>query len=375
MDFSLNDIQQQLQDSVTRFVRDQYAFDTWRKVVATEKGFKEETWKQMAELGWLGVAIPEDFGGLGGTAIDTAIIMEGFGRGLVAEPYLTTAVIGASALSLGGSQGVKEELLPKVAEGNLKLALAQAEPTSRYNLHDVQTTAKKDGAGYVIDGTKAVVFDAPSADKLIVTARTGGGRFDKKGITLFLIDRKAAGVSLRDYRTVDNRRGADITLKGVKADAGSVLGQVDNGLVLLEEVVDIAISALAAESVGCMQMLCDTTNDYLKTRKQFGQPIGNFQVLQHRMVDMWINLETARSMSLMASMKVSDAAERPKALAATKTQIGQAGRFVGYQSIQLHGGMGMTDELSVGHYVKRLMTIDTMFGPADHHLQRFAAMG
>jgi alkylation response protein AidB-like acyl-CoA dehydrogenase len=375
MDFSLSDIQQQLQDSVLRFVRDQYPFETWRKVVATEKGFKDENWKQMAELGWLGVAVPEDFGGLGGGPVDTAVIMEGFGRGLVAEPYLTTAVIGGNFLAKGGSDAMKQELLPKLVEGNLKLAFAQAEPTSRFNLADVQTTAKKAGSDYTLDGQKAVVFDAPSADKLVVTARTAGSRFDKQGITVFLVDRKAPGVSLREYRTLDNRRGAEVALKGVKVGADAVLGKVDNGLALVEEVVDYAISALAAEAVGCMQVLCDTTNEYLKTRKQFGRPIGDFQVLQHRMVDMWINLEQARSMSLMASMKLDDPAERPKALAATKTQIGQAGRFVGYQSIQLHGGMGMTDELNVGHYVKRLLAIDTMFGPADHHLQRFAQMG
>jgi alkylation response protein AidB-like acyl-CoA dehydrogenase len=375
MDFSLSDIQQQLQDSVLRFVREQYPFETWRKVVATEKGFKDENWKQMAELGWLGVAIPEDFGGLGGGPVDTSVIMEGFGRGLVAEPYLTTAVIGGTFLVKGGTDAQKQELLPKLIEGNLKLAFAQAEPTSRYNLGDVQTTAKKSGNDYTLDGHKAVVLDAPSADKLIVTARTAGSRFDKNGITLFLVDRTAPGVSLREYRTVDNRRGAEVTLSGVKVGADRVIGQVDGGLPLVEEVVDYAISALAAEAVGCMQVLCDTTNEYLKTRKQFGRPIGEFQVLQHRMVDMWINLEQARSMSLMASMKLDDPAERPKALAATKTQIGQAGRFVGYQSIQLHGGMGMTDELNVGHYVKRLLAIDTMFGTADHHLQRFAQMG
>lgn len=375
MDFSLSDIQQQLQDSVLRFVREQYPFETWRKVVATEKGFKDENWKQMAELGWLGVAIPEDFGGLGGGPVDTSVIMEGFGRGLVAEPYLTTAVIGGTFLVKGGTDAQKQELLPKLIGGNLKLAFAQAEPTSRYNLGDVQTTAKKSGNDYTLDGHKAVVLDAPSADKLIVTARTAGSRFDKNGITLFLVDRTAPGVSLREYRTVDNRRGAEVTLSGVKVGADRVIGQVDGGLPLVEEVVDYAISALAAEAVGCMQVLCDTTNEYLKTRKQFGRPIGEFQVLQHRMVDMWINLEQARSMSLMASMKLDDPAERPKALAATKTQIGQAGRFVGYQSIQLHGGMGMTDELNVGHYVKRLLAIDTMFGTADHHLQRFAQMG
>ena len=376
MDFSLNDEQRQLKDSVDRFVREQYSFDKWRKVIGTSLGYSDDNWRQMAELGWLGVSVPEADGGLGGTPVETMVIMEGIGQGLVVEPYLSTVVLGGGLLARGGSAAQKQAILPKLIEGKLKLAFAHAEPQARYVLQDVATTAKADGGGFVLNGKKIVVFDAPSADQLIVSARTGGSSRDANGISLFLVDSKAKGVSRNDYRTLDHRRAADVTLENVKVDAAALLGKKDGGLPLIEAVVDQAFGALTAEAVGAMQVLCDTTNEYLKTRKQFGVAIGSFQALQHRMVDIWIALEQARSMAYMIAIRLEDqdAAVRKRAAAAAKVQAGQSGRFVGQQAVQLHGGMGMTDELNVGHYMKRLMMIDLLFGNADHHRKRFADM-
>jgi alkylation response protein AidB-like acyl-CoA dehydrogenase len=373
MDFNLSDEQRQLKDSVERFVRDQYAFDKWRKTVTTEAGFREENWQQIAELGWLGVAVPEEFGGLGGNAVDIAVIMEGLGQGLVVEPYFSTAVLGGGLIANGASDAQKKALLAPLVEGKLKLAFAFAEHQARFNLSDVAVAAKKNGAGYVISGQKCVVFDAAAADQLIISARTAGGSAEAKGISLFLVDKKAKGLTVKGYRTLDHRRAADVSFDQVAVGADALIGKPDEALPLIESVADHAISALAAEAVGCMQVLCDTTNEYLKTRKQFGRPIGQFQVLQHRMVDMWIALEQARSVNYMLAVKVSEPPrERAKAAAATKTTIGQSGRFVGQQAVQLHGGMGMSDELNVGHYMKRLMMIDLLFGNADHHRKRFA---
>jgi pimeloyl-CoA dehydrogenase small subunit len=372
MDFSLSDEQRQLQDSVGRFVRERYPFDQWRKITDTPEGFRADNWRQMAELGWLGVSFSEDAGGFGGSAVDTMVVMEGLGRGLVAEPYLSTVVLGGGFLQHGGSKAQKDELLPKLIEGNLKLAFAQAETQSRFALDDVATTAKAGDGGYILNGRKIVVYDAPAADKLVVSARTAGGPRDAAGISLFLVDRDAPGVHLRGYRTLDRRRAADITFDNVKLGAGALIGTKDNGLPLMQLVVDHGIAALAAEAVGAMQLLTDTTNEYLKTRKQFGKPIGSFQALQHRMVDIFIATEQARSMSYMIAMKLdAPTIERTRAASAAKTQIGQSGRFVGQQAVQLHGGMGMSDEMHVGHYMKRLMMIDMLFGNADFHRDRF----
>jgi len=375
MDFSFSDEQRQLKDGVERFVRDRYQFDQWKKLAASDLGYSEDNWRQMAELGWLAVGIPEDFGGFGGP-VETMIIMEGFGRGMVLEPYLSTVVIGGALIGRGGSAAQKEAILPKIAEGGVKLSLAFAEHQSRYNLADVATTAKADGGGFTLSGRKCVVLDAPSADQLIVSARTAGGPRDGNGVSLFLVDAKAPGVQMRAYRTLDRRRGADIEFSNVKLGADALVGERDAGLAILDYASENAIGALAAESVGAMQVLHDTTNEYLKTRKQFGVPIGAFQVLQHRMVDIHIALEQARSMAYMIAMKLEaeSGVERARAASATKTQVGQSGKFVGQQSVQLHGGMGMTDELVVGHYKKRLMMNDVLFGNADHHRRRFGEL-
>jgi alkylation response protein AidB-like acyl-CoA dehydrogenase len=300
------------------------------------------------------------------------VVMEAFGRGLVVEPYFASVVLGGNFLVNGGSDALKQKLLPKLAEGKLKMAFAYAEKQSRYDLHDVEFKAAKDGDSYVLNGEKGVVFHAAAADKIVVSARTGGGSRDEKGITVFLVDSGADGLSRRDYPTVDGLRASELSFDNVSAEA--VLGEVDNGLALIETVVQHGIAAVSAEAVGCMDVLLDTTNEYLKTREQFGQPIGKFQAVQHRMADMFIKCEEARSMCYLATMRLdeSDPVERAKTSSAAKVQIGESARFVGQQSVQLHGGMGMTDELHVGHYFKRLTMIDTMFGNKDHHLKRYA---
>ncbi|MBI1239125.1 MAG: pimeloyl-CoA dehydrogenase small subunit [Alphaproteobacteria bacterium] len=375
MDFSFTEEQTLLRNSVQKFIQDRYDFDTRRKVARSEAGWRPEIWKQFAELGLLGAAIPEDFGGLGGGPVETMIIMEEFGRGLVIEPFLSTAVICANAVRHEGSKMQKEQWLPAIANGDAIVAFAFAEPQGRYNLADLTTTAKKSGDGFTLSGQKAVVIGAPFSNYLLVTARTSGGQRDTNGITLFGIPKDTKGISLRDYPTVDGLRASEVTFENVSVSKDFVVGEVDNGLPLIERVVDEAIAALAAEATGGMKVLLDTTVEYSKTRKQFGTPIGKFQVLQHRMVDMFMNYEQSVSITYMVTLKLEEEAkERAKAASAAKVQIGKAGRFIGQQAVQIHGGMGMTDELNVGHYFKRLTMIDTQFGNIDHHLKRYAAL-
>ena len=374
MDFSLSEEEQLLKDSVERFIREEYTLPQRRDLVASEEGFSRENWAKMAELGWLGASFPEAYGGYGGGAVATMIIMEAFGQGLVVEPFMASIVLGGGLVLAGGDEAQKLEILPALAEGKMMLAFGYAERQSRYDLFDVETKAEKDGDSYVLNGHKGVVFHAAVADKIIVTARTSGGSRDKDGITLFILDKGAAGLSRRDYPTVDGYRASELTLENVRAEA--VLGAVDGGYAIVETVAQQGVAALAAEAVGCMSVLLDTTNEYVKTRKQFGQPIGKFQVIQHRMADMFIACEEARSMSYLATLRLDDAdpTERARASASTKVQIGKSGTYVSQQAVQLHGGMGMTDELNVGHYFKRLTMIDTMLGDQDYHLKRYAEM-
>jgi alkylation response protein AidB-like acyl-CoA dehydrogenase len=375
MDFSLSEEQKLLADSVDRFVRARYDFGDWRKLARSAEGFSRDNWRQMAELGWLGAAIAEEFGGLGGGPVETMVIAQGLGRGLVLEPYFPAAVLGGTLVGLAGSEAQKRAILPRLAAGETMLAFAYAEPQSRFDLADVATTARAVDGGYVLDGRKSVVLGAAAADTVIVAARTGGERRARQGISLFLVARDAPGLTRRDYRLADSRRAADLALENVRVDADALLGARDAALEVIERAADHAIAALAAEAVGAMQFLHETTLAYLKNRKQFGRPIADFQVLQHRMVDMMIAIEQAKSLSMVATLKLAaPAAERAKAASAAKVQIGRSGRFVGQQAVQLHGGMGMTDELHVGHHMKRLMMIDTLFGNADHHLARFAGL-
>ncbi len=374
MDFSFTEEQSMLRDTVASYLADHYDFDKRRAAVGKEPGWRPEVWKAFAEeLGILGAPFSEELGGLGGGPIDNMIVMEEFGKALVVEPYLGTVVIGGGFLKHSGHAGAAD-LIGSVIEGKTLFAFAQAEPQSRYNLASVATTAKKDGAGWTLNGHKAVVMGAPFATHLIVTARTSGGERDAGGISVFLVDKSAKGVTTRDYPTVDGNRASEVYFENVSVGADALIGTADNGLPLVEKVVDEAIAAVCAEACGVLSRLHTGTLEYTKQRKQFGAPISSFQVLQHRMVDMFINVEQAISMTYMANIKVSDDAERAKAASAAKVQIGKACRFVGQNAIQLHGGMGMTDEMAIGHYFKRATMIESAFGSVDHHLARYETL-
>jgi pimeloyl-CoA dehydrogenase small subunit len=379
MDFDLNDEQRQLKDSVDRLLADTYGDLAQRMVYMQEpKGYKAALWQQYADLGLLAVPFAEEHGGLGQGLTETMIIAEAFGRALATEPYMASIVLAGGALRHSGNAALLEELVPPIAEGKLTLALAHQERQSRFDLADVATTARGDGKGsYTLEGEKLVVLAGDSADKLIVTARVSGGRTDRGGIGLFLVDAKANGVTRRGYPTQDGMRAADVTLSAVRVTPEAVVAGPEKGLQVLERAVDETIAALSAEAVGAMAGLHELTVDYLKTRKQFGVPIGSFQVLQHKAVDMLTALEEARSMAYYATMMAAepDERERRRAMAAAKVQIGKSARFVGETAIQLHGGIGMTMEYKAGHYFKRLTMIDMAFGDADHHLRELARMG
>ena len=373
MDFSFTEEQTLLRNSVQGLLAAKYDFDTRRKIVKSADGMSKEVWAQFAEMGLLAAPFSEEQGGFGGGAIETMIVLEEMGRNLVVEPYVETVVIAGGFLREGGDADQQAAHIPGIVDGSTIWAFAYAEPQGRYNLADLVTTAKKDGAGYTINGYKAVVLGAPWAQKLIVTARTSGGQRDRDGVSVFIVDKNAAGVSTRDYPTVDGRRASEITFENVKVGADALIGAEGKGLPLVEKITDQAIAAISAEAVGCMGELNKATVEYCKTRKQFGVPIGKFQVLQHRMVDMFMAYEQSVSMTYMVNLKLEEnEAERIKAAAGAKVQIGKAGRFVGQQAVQLHGGMGMTDELNVGHYFKRLTMIDTQFGNVDHQLKRYS---
>ena len=374
MDFDFTEEQRLLDDTVRRLVKDEYDIAKRKAYIAEPEGFSRKLWQRYAELGLLGLPFAEAEGGFGGSAVETMIVMESFGRGLVVEPYLASVVLGGGLVTLAGSPAQKQAILPELAGGKLLLTFAHGERRSRYTLSDVETTAKKDAGGYVLSGKKGVVLHGDSAGRLIVSARSGGASRERKGLSLFLVDAKAKGVSRRGYPTVDGLRAAEITLDQVRVESDALLGSWGEAYPVIEHAVDRAIAALAAEAVGIMETLNATTLDYLKTRKQFGVPIGSFQALQHRMADMVVEFEQARSMATLAALSadLADARERRRVISAAKVQIGKSGRFVGQQAIQLHGGIGMTDEYSAGHYFKRLTMIDQTFGDADHHLDRFA---
>ena len=375
MDFSFTEEQSLLQDSVQRFVQNSYEFEARQKLIKTEEGFSRDNWSSFAELGWLALPFAEESGGFGGTAVETMIVMEEFGKGLVVEPYITTVIMAGSIIEDGGSTAQKEGVLADMMAGTRLAAVAYVEPQARFNLADVTTTATRSGDGYTINGFKGVVLGGPSADVLVVPARTSGDQRDAGGITLFLVDSSANGISRRDYPTIDGGRASEITFDNVEVSAGDVLGEMDAGLALLEVGINNGILAVCAEAVGAMEVLYKTTVEYCKTREQFGQPIGKFQVLQHRMVDMFMEHEQAKSLLYMAAIRMSedDELEARKAISALKVQVGKGGRFVGQNAIQLHGGMGMTDELNVGHYFKRITAVEILFGNADFHLKQYSS--
>ncbi len=377
MDFDLSEEQRLLKDSIDRLLADRYDFEARRRYSGTEEGFSRELWAQYAELGLLALPFAEEHGGFGGGPVETMMVMEALGRALALEPYLATIVLGGGLIRRGASDEQKASLIPGIAAGERLLAFAHTERRSRYDLHDVATTARRDGAAFVLDGEKSVVLHGDSADAILVTARVAGGRRDRGGIGLFLVDARDPGVSRRGYPTQDGQRAAEVSLSDVRVGPDGVIGDPEGALPLVERVVDEAMAALAAEAVGCMAEMHALTVEYLKTRKQFGTTIGSFQVLQHKAVDMFVALEQARSMAMFGTMMADsdDETERRRAAAATKVQIGRSGRIVGQNAIQLHGGVGMTMEFKVGHYFKRATMIDQTFGDADHHLERLGALG
>jgi pimeloyl-CoA dehydrogenase small subunit len=375
MDFDLTEEQRLLKDSVDRLVTDQYGFEQRKKYALEPAGYSTAMWDQLTELGLLGLPFEETLGGFGGGAVETAIVMEAFGRGLVLEPFFATVILGGGLLRRGAPAAVLGALGPRVAAGKLKLAFGHVERHSRYDLADVSTTARKDGGGYVLDGAKSVVIHGDSAERIFVTARIAGERRARDGIGLFLIDPATPGVSRRGYPTQDGQRAAELSFSNARVTGDDLMH--DNALPLIEHVVDEAIAALCAEAVGAMHAMHELTLEYLKTRKQFGRPIGSFQVLQHRSVDMLVAVEQARSMALFASVMAGEEnpIERRRAISAAKVQIGRSGKHVGQEAIQLHGGIGMTAEYAVGHYFKRVTVIEQLFGDADTHLSYLAQRG
>ena len=377
MDFDLTEEQRLLKDSVDGLLTDSYDFEARKKYQKEKGGWSKQVWSKLAEQGLLGLPFAEADGGFGAGAVETMIVMEALGRALVLEPYLATVVIGGGFLRHGGSDAQKSAHIPGIIDGSNTFAFAQLEKNSRYDLADVATTAKKKGSGWVIDGEKFVVINGENADTLIVTARTKGDRRDRSGVGVFLVPADAKGVTRKGYPTQDGLHAADIAFTGVEVDGSAAIGDGENALGLIERVVDEARTAMCAEAVGAMDESLKTTVEYIKTRKQFGVAIGTFQALQHRASDMFVALEQARSMSMFATMAADfdDPKERARAVAAAKVQIGKSGKFVGQQSIQLHGGIGMTQEAKIGHYFKRLTMIENTFGDTDYHLRRVTDAG
>ena len=374
MDFDLSEDQRLLQDSLGKLLKDKYGFEQRKAIIKSGAGWSRDVWAAYAELGLLGMPFAEEDGGLGYGAVETMIVMEQMGRALTLEPFLTTVVMGGGFLRHGATAAQRAAMVPQIAEGKLLLAFAHTEPQSRFDLHDVATSAKKEGEGWVIEGRKGVVVHGDTADQLIVTARISGARRDRDGIGVFLVPATAQGVTRRGFGTTDGQRAADITFDAVKVGADALL---PGGLALVERVVDETMAALAAEAIGCMEAAKDLTVDYLKTRKQFGRPIGSFQSLQHRAAEMMVCLEQARSMAMLAAMMAAepDAAERRRQMRAVKIEVGRNARFVGQQTVQMHGGIAMTMEYAGGHYLKRLTVIENMFGDIDHHLAALSEEG
>ncbi|MBI1403833.1 MAG: pimeloyl-CoA dehydrogenase small subunit [Porphyrobacter sp.] len=375
MDFNFTEEQEMVRDGLSRLVREQYDWETRRKAIASGAGWRPEIWSQLAELGILGMPFSEADGGFGGGAVDSMVIMEEFGKGLVVEPFIPTVVCAGGFLKHAGTAAQKEEHIGAIVSGERVYAFAYAEPRGRYDYADLETSAKKDGGGYVLNGHKAVVFGAPWASHLVVTARTSGERRDPSGVSVFVLAKDTAGVTTRDYETVDGRRASEVYFENVALPAEALIGTEGEGLPLIELVTDEAIAALCAEACGAMKVAHAMTVEYSRQRKQFGVPIGKFQVLQHRMVDMYTAYEQAVSLTYLATLRLgADETERKKAVSAAKVGVGQAARLIGQEAVQIHGGNGVTDEYAIGHYFKRLTIFDSEFGNVDHHLKRHVAL-
>lgn len=376
MDFNLTEEQQMLKDSVDRFLEKNFSFELRRQLIADKQPMSPELWQGLASLGVLGVPFSDEYGGFGGSGVETMLVMEALGRNLALEPYLATVVLAGGCIDLGAADWQKKILLPRIIDGSMLLAFAHTEAEARFDLGHVGTRALRDGNNFILEGGKSLVLHGAVAEKFIVSARTSGSPGDRQGVTLFIVEAEEENIGGQEYPLFDGTRALDLQFDGVRVGPESVIGTMDGAMPLIEAVADRAMAALCAEAVGAMGALHAVTVEYLKTRQQFGQPIGRFQALQHRAVDMLMNLEQARSMAILAASRVDSAnvAERRKAVAAAKEMIGRAGRYVGQQAIQLHGGMGMTDELNASHYFRRLTAIDILFGNAAFQRSRFATM-
>jgi alkylation response protein AidB-like acyl-CoA dehydrogenase len=376
MDLTLSDEQRLLRESADRFVNETYTADHRRRIANDPLGFSAEIWKEFAELGWLALPIAEADGGLGGGAIEIGILMEAFGRGLVSEPYLATVVIGASLISGYGTEAQKQALLPKIADGSLVLAFAHSERQARFDLANVHTTAKKTPDGWRLDGQKAAVLDGSAAGQIIVSARVDAGNGKADRICLFLVPQGTPGLASRDFARLGGGRACNLELSDVRLPADALLGDGSDALPAIESVVDRAMAALGAEAVGIMQTLLDQTLEYTKIRKQFGRPLSANQVIRHRLADMAMQCDEARSVALRAALMAdAEPVARSRAASGAKAKIGKCARFVAEQSVQLHGAMGVTEELDIGSYFKRLLAFDTLFGGSAHHYRRHAALG
>ncbi|NKB34008.1 MAG: pimeloyl-CoA dehydrogenase small subunit [Pseudomonadales bacterium] len=377
MDFSYSEVQLMLQDSVQKFVQKSYDHDTRSKIVESEDGFSKENWQLFAELGWLAVPFTEEDGGLGGSAVDLIVMMEEFGKANLVEPFTATAVLSGGLIAKLADGERKSQLLEQLVTGNLQLACAYAEPGSRFNLSKVTTSAKTDGDEVIINGSKIAVLNASNADQILVVARESGAETDEEGISIFMVAANADGVSISAFTNFDGKKSSEVNFANVKVSASNRLGAAGQAHAALQKIVDRATVGVSAEAVGALESLLQKTVEYSKTRKQFGTVIGTFQALQHRMADMFIECQLARSIVVMAAMQLDSSAselEQTKSVSAAKSRVGKAIRHVSQEAIQIHGGIGMTDELDVGHLFKRVTAIDIMFGNADYHTERFAAL-
>ncbi len=376
MDFRLNEEQQMLQDTVARLVRGEYSFEKRLEFSETDAGFSVDFWKQLSELGLTAVPFSEELGGFGGGGVEVQSVMTELGRGLCLEPYLQSVIFGGGLINQAGNDSQKEAWLGGIASGELQAAVALQEPQSFYNLNDVETRAEKKDGGYLLNGRKAVVIGGHCADVIVLSARTSGDTRDTNGISLFALKPDTAGIERRVYPTIDGSKGCDITLNNVQVSADALLGEAGRAAEVIEYQAGRAIAALCAEAVGIMEAANELTLDYLKQRKQFGVPIGKFQVLQHRMVDMMSELEQARSMAILAASVADEeqSDERRRVLSAAKNVIGRSGQFISEQGIQSHGGIGMTWEYNFAHYAKRLIMINHQLGDDDFHLENYASL-
>ncbi len=376
MDLTLSDEQRLLRESVDRFINETYDADHRRRTAGDPLGFSPQIWKQFADLGWLALPIGEAYGGLGAGAIETGILMEAFGRGLVAEPYLATVVIGAGLIDECGSEAQRQAILPAVADGSLLLAFAHSERAARFDLTHVETTARKSPDGWRLDGHKTTVLDGNAANRIIVSARIAGDNGAAGKLCLFLVPSGAAGITLKDFPRLGGGRACNLGLADVRLPAGALLGDGSDCLPKIEGVVDRALAALGSEAVGIMQTLLDKTLEYTKVRQQFGRPLSANQVIRHRLADMAMQCNEARSIALRAALMTdAEPAARSRAASGAKAKIGKCARFVAEQAVQLHGAMGVTEELDIGSYFKRLLAFDTLFGGSAHHYRRHAALG